>query len=89
MCAGAASSKTIAGPAWPLQLAWAQAGSSYQGDTADMREMFSSFAQLAAIVFVLITLALSTAAVGQWAEAPAQGEGAAPRALQVAAVSPR
>ena len=56
-----------------------------------MRELVNSFAQLAAIVMVLITLALSTAAVAQWAEADAsaQGEGAAPRALQVAAASPR
>jgi hypothetical protein len=89
MCVGAASSRTVAGPAWPLQLAWAQAGSIYRGDTADMREMFSSFAQLAAIVLVLITLALSTAAVGQWAEASVQGEEGAAKALQVAAVSSR
>ena len=72
-----------------MLLAWAQAGSIHQGDKADMREMFSSFAQLAAIVLVLITLALSTAAVAQWAEAgaPAQGGAAATRALQVAAAS--
>lgn len=54
-----------------------------------MREMARSFAQLAAVVMILITLALSTAAVAQWAEAPAAGEGAAPRALQVAAVPSR
>ena len=56
-----------------------------------MREMVSSFAQLAAIVMILITLALSTAAVSQWAgaDASAQGEGAAPPALQVAAVASR
>ena len=54
-----------------------------------MREMLSGFAQLAAIVMVLITLALSTAAVAQWAEADAsaQADVAAPRAWQVAAVS--
>jgi len=56
-----------------------------------MREMVNSFAQLAAIVMVLITLALSTAAVAQWAgsDASAQQQAAAPRALRVAAVSPR
>ena len=54
-----------------------------------MREMFSSFAQLAAIVLVLITLALSTAAVTQWADASAPPEGAAPSALQAAAVASR
>jgi hypothetical protein len=51
--------------------------------------MVSSFAQLAAVVMILITLALSTAAVAQWAETPAPAEGAAPRALQVAAVPSR
>ena len=89
MCVGAASSKTIAGPAWPLQLSSAQTGISYQGEYDNMREMVSGFAQLAAVVMVLITLALSTAAVAQWAEADASAreEGAAPRALQVAAVA--
>ena len=54
-----------------------------------MREMADSLAQLAAVVMILITLALSTAAVAQWAEAeaPAQGAVAAPRALQVAAAA--
>ena len=52
-----------------------------------MREMVNGFAQLAAIVMILITLALSTAAVAQWADASAPSEGAAPRALQVAAAS--
>lgn len=31
-----------------------------------MKEMVYSFAQLAAIIMILITLAVSTAAVGQW-----------------------
>ena len=55
-----------------------------------MREMVNGFAQLAAIVMILITLALSTAAVAQWAgpDAAAHEAGAAPPALQVAAASP-
>ena len=52
-----------------------------------MREMANGFAQLAAIVMILITLALSTAAVAQWADASAPTEGDAGRALQVAAAS--
>lgn len=58
-----------------------------RGNTDDMREMANGFAQLAAIVMILITLALSTAAVAQWADAPAASERDAPRALQVAAAS--
>jgi hypothetical protein len=54
-----------------------------------MREVVNSFAQLAVIVMILITVALSTAAVAQWAgaDASAREEVAAPRALQVAAVA--
>ena len=43
-----------------------------------MKELANSLAQLAAIIMILITLAISTAAVSQWASA---GEtGAAPKA---------
>lgn len=36
-----------------------------------MKELANSLAQLAAIVMILITLAVSTAAVAQWASADA------------------
>jgi hypothetical protein len=32
-----------------------------------MRELANSFAQLAAIIMILITIAVSTAAISQWA----------------------
>lgn len=35
-----------------------------------MKEVVNSFAQLAAIIMILITLAVSTAAVSQWMSAP-------------------
>lgn len=31
-----------------------------------MREIFNTFAQLAAVVMILVTLAVSTAVFGQW-----------------------
>ena len=34
-----------------------------------MKELANSFAQLAAIIMILITLAVSTAAISQWASA--------------------
>lgn len=37
-----------------------------------MKELANSFVQLAAIIMVMITLALSTAAVTQWADAGAE-----------------
>ena len=46
----------------------ASAASQFEGETL-MRELLKSSMQLLAIVLVLITLALSTAAVSQWAEA--------------------
>jgi cell division protein FtsX len=39
-----------------------------------MKEIGNSLAQLAAIIMVLITLAVSTAAVSQWATADAAAE---------------
>jgi hypothetical protein len=39
-----------------------------------MRELANSLAQLAAIIMILITLAISTAAISQWAS---EGAGAA------------
>ena len=36
-----------------------------------MREVVTSFAQLAAIIMIMITLAVSTAAVAQWASSGA------------------
>jgi hypothetical protein len=51
-----------------------------------MKELANSFAQLAAIVMILITLAISMAAVAQWTttDGPVAREG---DALQVAVVS--
>ena len=41
-----------------------------------MKEVADSFAQLAAIVMILITIAISTAAMAQWAaNAPTMEEG--------------
>ncbi len=34
-----------------------------------MKELANSFAQLAAIIMILVTLAVSTAAISQWANA--------------------
>ena len=34
-----------------------------------MKELANSFAQLAAIIMILVTLAVSTAAISQWASA--------------------
>jgi hypothetical protein len=39
------------------------------GEGQDMKELANSFAQLAAIIMILITLAVSTAAISQWASA--------------------
>lgn len=38
-----------------------------------MKEFMSSFAQFAAIIMLLITLAVSTAAVAQWTGGTAEG----------------
>jgi hypothetical protein len=40
-----------------------------------MRELANSFAQLAAIIMLLVTLAVSTAAVSQWAGIDSSGGG--------------
>ena len=40
-----------------------------------MKELANSLAQLAAIIMILITLAISTAAVSQWASAETNGAG--------------
>jgi uncharacterized membrane protein YidH (DUF202 family) len=50
--------------------------SAAQGDE-EMKEVADSFAQLAAIVMILITIALSTAAVAQWSAVESADEGAA------------
>jgi len=39
------------------------------GEGQGMKELANSFAQLAAIIMILITLAVSTAAISQWASA--------------------
>ncbi|HEX5708284.1 MAG TPA: hypothetical protein VFX96_13355 [Pyrinomonadaceae bacterium] len=39
-----------------------------------MKELVSSFVQFAAIIMLLITLAVSTAAVAQWTSATTEGE---------------
>lgn len=39
-----------------------------------MRELVSSFAQFAAIIMLLITLAVSTAAVAQWTGGGVEGD---------------
>ncbi len=38
-----------------------------------MKELANSFAQLAAIIMIMITLAISTAAISQWAGTDAMG----------------
>ncbi|HEX8707368.1 MAG TPA: hypothetical protein VF723_03825 [Pyrinomonadaceae bacterium] len=40
-----------------------------------MKELANNFIQLAAIIMLLVTLAVSTAAVSQWAGADAADEG--------------
>ena len=53
-----------------------------------MKELFYGFAQLAAIVVILITLAVSTAAVAQWAGDGAEtGDNTASRQPAVAVAS--
>jgi hypothetical protein len=52
-----------------------------------MKELANSFAQLAAIVMILITLAISTAAVAQWTTAAGPVVAHEGDALQVAVVS--
>jgi hypothetical protein len=42
---------------------------SSRGGVEKMKELGNSLAQLAAIIMILITLAISTAAVSQWASA--------------------
>lgn len=51
-----------------------------------MKELANSLAQLAAIIMILITLAVSTAAISQWASADntAHNAGAKPQTLFVA-----
>ena len=41
-----------------------------------MRELVNSFAQLAAIIMILVTLAVSTAALSQWAGVDGSGSAA-------------
>lgn len=48
-----------------------------------MKEVANSVAQLAAIIMILITLAVSTAAISQWASAP-QSAAAEPQTLLAA-----
>lgn len=43
-----------------------------------MKELASGFAQFAAIIMLLITLAVSTAAVAQWTSATPEGEATTP-----------
>ena len=53
-----------------------------------MKQLFYGFAQLAAIVVILITLAVSTAAVAQWAgDGPAADDNAASRQPAVVVAS--
>jgi hypothetical protein len=54
---------------------------------SEMKELANSFAQLAAIIMLLITLAVSTAAVSQWASAdtPDTNAGAATQQQQLIA----
>jgi hypothetical protein len=40
-----------------------------------MRELVNSFAQLAAIIMILVTLAVSTAAISQWSGTDSAGGG--------------
>lgn len=49
-----------------------------------MKELANGLAQLAAIIMILITIAVSTAAVSQWASAGGGGEAARPATLAVA-----
>lgn len=53
-----------------------------------MKEVVNSFAEFAAIVMILITLALSTAAVAQWGGATNSTDdgGGAPHAAEVAGI---
>ncbi len=53
-----------------------------------MKELANNFAQLAAIIMILITLAVSTAAISQWAGGDAGSNGASP-AIQSQIVSER
>jgi hypothetical protein len=46
-----------------------------------MKELANSLAQLAAIIMILITLAVSTAAISQWASAESVDENARPQTL--------
>jgi hypothetical protein len=41
-----------------------------------MRELANSFAQLAAIIMILVTLAISTAAISQWTGTDSSGNAA-------------
>ncbi|HEX8142802.1 MAG TPA: hypothetical protein VF553_09410 [Pyrinomonadaceae bacterium] len=41
-----------------------------------MKELVNSFAQLAAIIMILVTLAVSTAAISQWGGTEASASGA-------------
>ncbi len=43
-----------------------------------MKELVNSFAQLAAIIMILVTLAVSTAAISQWSGTDAAGGGSQP-----------
>lgn len=53
-----------------------------------MKNLVYGFAQLAAVIVILITLAVSTAAVAQWAgDGPAADDGAASRQPSVAVAS--
>ena len=49
-----------------------------------MKELANGLAQLAAIIMILITLAISTAAVSQWASAGTGEAAAQPETLAVA-----
>ena len=53
-----------------------------------MRELANGLAQLAAIIMILITLAVSTAAVSQWVSADG-GAGSGPRNNAVAVADAR
>jgi hypothetical protein len=47
-----------------------------------MKELAGSFAQLAAIIMILITLAVSTAAVAEWGASPATAASSTSGGLQ-------
>jgi cell division protein FtsX len=49
-----------------------------------MKELANGFAQLAAIIMILITLAISTAAVSQWANSDQGAQSPAPQTLLAA-----